>query len=311
MIEGFVYRDSLVRLLPEELHTSETLWIDCKEPSDEDIHRITALAKLHPLTVEDIKSKETRIKYEEFGHYTLIVHKVCEEHRYHHSDDVIFFIIGDRMLITIHKYEVETINSLKINGDKLSSLVQKGVDYILHAILDHEIDLYFPLVERLYDTIGKIDVSIYRNPTEQNINKMFKEKRKVIDLKKTINPTLDVVSRLTKPSDNFIRNELNLYFRDVHDHVARINDILTNCNDQIATTVNERLSISSSKMNQVMQTLTVVATIMMTLTMITGFYGMNIPLPGGNDQISFWFFIGFFIILSVIMIAIFKKMNWL
>ncbi len=319
MFDGYIYRNKeLMRIDFKKFkgfnYIKTRFWLDYNNPSAEDIIKISEFVKLHPVTIEDLQSKEetSRIKYEDFDDYSYIVYSGIKNIS---KDDVemytVYFIIGNRFLITLHKNN-QIINNLKKNEKRTKFLLSKGADYLLHYIIDHEIDLYYPIVEDHEKNIEKLDKDILKNRDKKKLDDLFDTKVINSELKSMVVSTGRMVSRMTKPSNPYIREEVIIYFKDVLDNLLIINDSLQSAKEQIATTISEHNTMLSSNMNEAIKVLTIIATIMMPLTLITGIYGMNLPiLPGGQGKESFYLILGGMFLLSVFMLLYFKRKKWI
>jgi magnesium transporter len=289
-------------------------WLDFENISKEDIEKIKTLIKLHPITIEDLQEEgeEARIKYEQFDDYTFIVFSGIKKITKDEIEPyVLKFIIGKNFIITVHKENMNTINSISSNKKRLTNLMSKGVDYLLYRLIDLEVDLYYPIVEKLEKKIEKADKKILVEKDESELDTLFDIKSINNEIKDLIVPTGRTVLKILKPSNDYIRGEVMIYFRDVYDNIVMINEDLQGIKEQIAGIISERNALLSSNMNQVMKVLTIIATIMMPLTLVSGIYGMNVGLPGQNSVSSFYIIMGIMFFISLIMLAFFKKQKWI
>ena len=289
-------------------------WLDFENISKEDIEKIKTFIKLHPITIEDLQEEgeEARIKYEQFDDYTFIVFSGIKKITKDEIEPyVLKFIIGKNFIITVHKENMNTINSISSNKKRLTNLMSKGVDYLLYRLIDLEVDLYYPIVEKLEKKIEKADKKILVEKDESELDTLFDIKSINNEIKDLIVPTGRTVLKILKPSNDYIRGEVMIYFRDVYDNIVMINEDLQGIKEQIAGIISERNALLSSNMNQVMKVLTIIATIMMPLTLVSGIYGMNVGLPGQNSVSSFYIIMGIMFFISLIMLAFFKKQKWI
>ncbi len=319
MFEGYTYKDKELGKIDLKNFNGFNVkkvrfWLDYNNPSTDQIIKIKEFVELHPVTIEDLQGKEetTRIKYEEFDDYSFIVYTGIKKIS---KDDLelytVYFIVGKRFLITVHK-DNKIINDLKKNNRRKKFLLSRGTDYLLHYLIDQEIDLYYPIVENHEKELERLDKDILKSRDKKKLDDLFDKKVINSELKSMVVSTGRMISKMTKPSNRYIREEVIIYFKDVLDNILIINDSLQTSKEQIATTISEHNTTLSSNMNEAIKVLTIIATIMMPLTLITGIYGMNLPiLPGGQNKESFYLILGGMFLLSVIMLLYFKRKKWL
>ena len=151
----------------------------------------------------------------------------------------------------------------------------RGVDYLLYVLLDTLVDRYFPALDAFDEAIDGLEDAIIADPTPAVLNTIFAMKRNVVQLRKVINPQLESFSRLTSESYGVVQADNLIYYRDVHDHLIRIFEVVDSYRDQMSSALDAYLSMTSNRMNEVMKRLTVVAAIFLPITFLTGVFGMN------------------------------------
>jgi len=316
MIDAYVFDKTVKHIAGKDFAKNfgktTKIWIDLCKPSPDEIALVSKLARLNPITQEDIQMNHHRVKYEEFNEYTFIVFNGILEIK---KDKVkfysVFFAIGKNFVISSHMEDNDVISRLKGSKVKMSGFLKKDISYILHYMLDQEMDKYYPIVEDLFEEIEILDDRISKESKGISLDMIFDKKRVAMELKKSVSPSIDVFARLVKMSDNFVKNDVVIYFRDVYDHAVRINHILEKCQDQISSTVSENLAAASNKMNEIMRVLTLITTFMLPLSVISGIYGMNIPLPWQQERYSILIVLGIMGIVTMLMLLFFRKKKWL
>lgn len=318
MFEGYIYKDKELGKIDLKNFNGFNVkkvrfWLDYNNPSQEEINKISKFVNLHPVTIEDLQGEEetTRIKYEEFDDYSFIAYTGIKKIS---KDDLelytLYFIVGKRFLITVHK-DNKIINDLKKNNRRKKFLLSRGTDYLLHYLIDKEIDLYYPIVENHEKELERLDKDILKSRDKKKLDDLFDKKIINSELKSMVVSAGRMMSRMTKPSNRYIREEVVIYFKDVLDNLLIINDSLQTTKEQIAATISEHNTMLSSNMNEAIKVLTIIATIMMPLTLITGIYGMNLPiLPGGQSKESFYLIMGIMLFVAAVMIYYFKRKKW-
>tara|TARA_Y100000310_G_C20520626_1_gene733485 strand:- start:92 stop:1051 length:960 start_codon:yes stop_codon:yes gene_type:complete len=315
----YVFKDQEVSSInPKEIDSLANrrlrYWLDFENISKGDIEKIKNLVGLHPITIEDLQeeAEESRIKYEQFDDYTFIVFSGIKKVAKDEIEPYILkFIIGKNFIITVHKEKSNTIESLSANKRRLKNLLFRGVDYLLYSLLDNEVDLYYPIVEKLEKQAEKAEKSILIEKDESELDSLFDIKAINNEIKDLIVPTGRIILKILKPSNDYIREDVMIYFRDIYDNIVTLNEDIHGIKDQITGIISEHNAVLSANMNQVMKVLTIIATIMLPLTLISGIYGMNVSLPGQASNLSFYIIMGIMLLISIIMLAFFKKQKWI
>jgi magnesium transporter len=287
------------------------VWIDCTDITVDEASLLRESFDLHPLTVEDLVTSNSRIKIEEFPSYLFCVFYGIRSSGKIHVEEV-DFIIGRNFLITNHKKENPVIRSLLVDEARLASLFKKGVSHIFHKIVDAEVDGFFPVLSTMDDELEKIEEEATTHPTHNVVAKIRKMKRTLSIVKRVVFPQREKLSMLAKNEMRFVSKKLVPYFRDVYDHSIRVADTVENYREAVSGAFDVYMSSVSNNMNQVMKMLSIIATIALPLTVISGIYGTNfVTLPGSRVSFGFWVMVGFMVLLCLSMLYYFRKKKWL
>jgi magnesium transporter len=286
------------------------VWIDITSITEKERDLLTEKFDLHHLTMEDLFSSNTRIKVEEFPKYLFCVfYGITYDSNFHLLE--LDFIIGNNFLITNHKKPIASFDSMKKNTQKLENLLKKGLDFLFHKLLDEEIDNYFPMLEKVDNKVEALEEQVTSNPTPLALNKIMAIKRELIGIRKVAFQQRDKTGFLAKNDYAFFSKKSRPYFRDIYDHAIRVNDSIESHREAISNTYDVYMSSISNKMNEVMRTLSIIATIALPLTVISSIYGTNFNiLPGSESAVGFWIMILSMIALTLAMVMYFKKKRW-
>jgi magnesium transporter len=290
------------------------LWLDLVNPSKEEMDILEKVFELHPLTLEDCINTNTRPKIEQFEKYMFIVmHAAATTPRAQRVRTIELNIcLGKNFIITIHQESIKGVEIAVDRAQKNPAMMSKGPDSLLHLIIDSLVDNYLPVLDVMDNKIGSIETQVLKNPTQKTLNNIFAVKKDVMYLRRFIGPQRDTVNFLSKENFQFINPKRRVYFRDVYDNMIFINDSIDTYRDIINGTFDAYLSTISNRTNDIMKVLTIIATIMMPLTLITGIYGMNfrvmplLALKSGFYIISF-----FMMIIGICMLIYFKRKDWI
>jgi magnesium transporter len=291
------------------------LWVDLAAPSIPEALVLSDTFHFHPLSVEDAMSSRQYPKIEAYdGYLYVILHGIeiqAAEHCFA-THDVDFFL-GPTYLVTVHDGDSRSIAELRDHATRNPKILSEGPVALFHRIVDRMVDHYVPEVEKLENRLDELEEAIFDNPSPALARQILDEKREVASLRRIITPQRDVIARLARRDFVDISTEMSFRFRDIYDHLVRIADDALIFHDRITGMLDAHLSNTSNRLNEVMKVLTVVSTIFMPLTLLTGAFGMNVPLPRfpGSDAAQFWWITAISIAVTVVMLGFFRRKRWI
>jgi magnesium transporter len=247
------------------------------------------------------------------GYLYLILHGIAFEKREHRfvTRDVDFFL-GRHYLVTVHDGHSRSIARLRDVCDKHEHILGDGPVALLHRIVDLMVDHYRPEIEAIEQRIDKMEHEAVLG-RETLVREILTLKRDLSSLRRVVIPERDAVGRLARREFPLISDELAYRFRDVYDHLVRISDESIIFQDRVTGILEAHLSTVSNRLNQIVKVLTVMSTIFLPLTVLTGMWGMNIQLPRfpGSDAAQFWWIGGVMGLIAGVMLAIFRRRGWI
>jgi magnesium transporter len=269
---------------------------------------------LHPLVLEDILSPNQRPKLEDYENYLFTVlkklswNKEQEDFEY----EQISLILGENYVISFQERDTNLFNPIyeRIQVPKGRVRVM-GADYLFYVLIDIIIDNYFTILEKVAEDIENIEDMLIQNPEPETLQLIYRLKRSSIELRKSIWPIRELINKLQREQSNLISDELQIYLRDIYDHIFRISDLLENYRDIIFGMLDMYLSSVSNRMNDIMKVLTMISTIFIPLSFLAGFYGMNFIIYQNFQYDLFIFFIILMTIIGASMFVLFKKKKWI
>jgi magnesium transporter len=321
MLTVLVHRDGVTRragaidpawLAPD---APETCWVDLESPDEPERRLLTDVFHFHELAVEDAMAELHHPKIETYdGLLYLILHRIVPG-----SNDVGFatqdvdFFLGRNFLVTVHHGASQSIEAERGVCEKHHDVLAEGPAGLLHRIIDRMVDRYRPTVDGLEDRLEDLERIVFEEPRTNPLKGILTLKRDVASLRRVALPQRDAVGRLARREFAQIPEALSYRFRDVYDHLVRLTDEALFFQDRVTGLLDAYLSNQSNRLNQVMKVLTVIATIFMPLTVLTGMYGMNVPLPPfpGGDAAQFWWLTALMLALSAGMLWVFRRRDWL
>jgi magnesium transporter len=286
------------------------VWVDVLEPDAHTLSTLKLLFNLHPLAVEDCLHSRQRPKIDAYPENLFLVW-IAPRLTTDLSmiGDEIDIFLGTGFLITSHAKSVAAVDAIASDP---SGPMAHGPEWALHAILDRSVDSMFPVIDMIGDELDRIENELLARVQDGQLQELYAAKRVMLALQKIIGPERDVLRAMAR-HDEFISPEAYLYFQDVGDHVARVADAVDTYRDVASSVMDIYLSAISNRLNVVMKQLTVVATIFMPLTLISGVYGMNVTVgmwPPVDAAWSFWAVIGSFVGIAAGMLYVFKRRGW-
>ncbi len=288
------------------------VWIDITSPKKADFDKINKHIHIHKLTIEDCLKRDASIKLEHFENYNFVVIKGIKYKNSKIKLREIDIIQSKNIVITSHKEPNELFEKLIKDKGILTDTMKKGSDFLLHHLVDLEVDNYFPVLSNIDKKVLKIEDQLFKKSDPNLLNNLFILKRELLNIRRTTMALKDVISLLTKRNIPFISLRVEAYFRDVFDHLISINNLIEDYRGILSNALEVHFSLTSNKMNEVMQVLTIIATIMMPLTLITGIYGMNFRyMPELTWKYAYPLTLLFMLLLGVCMLIYFKKKKWI
>ncbi len=290
-----------------------SIWIDIQDPNDKEIDFLLENMQFHQLTVEDCLIPQQHAKIVFFDDYIfLTIHSFSssvQDFEISLVSDEMDIFMGRNFVVTVHEYPVKIINDLLTaeNGKSKNADLSKGIDYAVYTMLDKFIDSYFPVIENYNKILDILDDKIFKESDPVLMSKILKAKKSLLMVRKYLGPLRAVMSQLIRTNTIFVRAKSLVYYRDVYDHVMLLYDMVENFRDMFNTIMEAHLANTSNRLNEIMKTLTVVATIMMPLTLITSFYGMNVKAPEFEWGLAGYIFVWGILVLTLVFMLIFFK----
>jgi magnesium transporter len=291
------------------------VWVDLFSPSIPELLILTDTFAFHPLAVEDARADLHYPKIEAYdGYLYAILHGMAYEASDEEFDthDIDFFV-GPTYLVTVHNIHSRSIAELQENAVRNPRILGEGPVSLFHRIVDAMIDHYTPELEEFEDRLEQLETAVLERPTPNLIRDILTQKRRVAQLRRIITPQRDVVARLARREFVDIGTDMAFRFRDLYDHLVRFNDDAILFQDRISGILDAHLTSVSNRLNEVMKVLTVVSTVFMPLTLLSGIFGMNVQLVRfpGSDAAQFWWIGGLMAGILAVMLYILRRLRWI
>ena len=287
-------------------------WINISRKNKETIDQICDYFKIHPLIQENILSKSQRLKVEEFTDHLFIVLKRIQPNGDIVKAGHVSLIVGKNYLISFQDNDEDDFSKVKeeirTNKGKIRS---EGPDYLVYRIMDGIIDQTFSIMEKTGEKVESIENELVANPQQSILNKIRALKKEVIFIRRSIWPLRDISTWLQRGESTFVKKTTIPYFREIYDHTVQVIEAIELDRETAAEMTDIYLLSISNKTNEVMKVLTIIATIFIPLTFVTGVYGMNFPhMPEMSWTWGYQLIWIVMIVLGITMMIYFKKKKW-
>jgi magnesium transporter len=296
------------------LSEQNVVWADVSDPTGKDFDELAEEFNFHPLSIEDCRNAHQRPKIEEWPGYYFIV--LYESELVGADDDLelreLNIFLGPNYLVTVHSRPIRAIETAKRLWGEWTDRSGQGAGLLAYLLIDAIVDDYLPLLDVLSDRMDDLEDNIFGDFKPESIQDIFRVKKQLLYLRRSITPLRDVFNTMLRREQPIFPRETLVYFQDVFDHIIRVADTIDNLRDMLGSTMDAYLSVSGNRMNQVMKRLTSISTILMSVTLIAGIYGMNFDFM---PELK-WKFGYIFALLSMVGVGLgiyfyMRKIKWL
>lgn len=292
------------------------LWVDADVPTADETQRILVdLFHFHPLTIEDCTGDPQRPKIEDFGTYMfLVTHAPVGQMSDRKVETTEFDVyMGTNYVVTYHQMPVQALEEHRTAVLRDVRLLARGADRLAADILEHVAGDYLTVLDDVDTELDALEDLIFGRPDDDTVNRLFQVRRQLSGLRRLVAPQREVLNRLAWDSFQPIRAENRIYFREAYDRLVRVTDLIENLRDLASGGLETYLSVTSNRLNLTMRWMAAVNTVLLPLTLIASFYGMNfteLP-PFGHVPVSgAWIVLIGMVVIAGIMAAIFRKREW-
>lgn len=291
-------------------------WFKIKDNiSNNSVNKIAKKFNLHPLVEEDIIETDQRPKLEEYDEYTFIITKLIYFKDKDLIRDELDIIFSDNYIITFEESEnsYDSFPKMNIRLENKGTLLRKlGVDYLLYYILDSIVDGYFDTLETIGEKIDVLEEKVLLKGNREGLEEIRILKKDILYLHKFTWPLREITSSLSRGNSTLVNETTNIYLRDVYSHVIQIIDTTQTYRELLSGLIDLNLSSISYSLNEVMRVLTVISTIFIPITFITGFFGMNFKnMKILNLEYGYIAIVAGMFLIVFLMIYYFRKKKWL
>jgi magnesium transporter len=313
MVDG-VKTQATTGAVAQLVSSGAQFWLDLDGVDEEASDLLANTFRLHPLAVEDAEHFGQRPKIDEFDDFTyFVVHGALPGGT--GTSEMHLFLLA-HCLVTVHHGDCPSLPDVygRIQRHGIADVTPEMT--LLYMIVDSLIDSYFPVLSEFDDRIDELEDEILRQPTEAQLGVLFEMKRSLILLRKVVTPQRDMFAALASGVVELpgMTDEGQRYFRDLYDHLIRIADVVDSYRDLMSGVMDTHVSTVSNRLNVVMKQLTIIATIFLPLSYLTGFFGQNFSLLIGHitGRVPFFVFgLGLEVVAALLLLYFFRRRGWL
>jgi magnesium transporter len=292
-----------------------TVWLDLRDPDREDLSVVSEEFGLHPMAIEDAVHERERPKMDRYrSHLFLTAYGArLDVASGELATSEIAAFVTPQALITVRKDDGLDIGAVVSRWDSSPDLARFGVGFLLHGLLDYIVDGHFEAVQSLDDAVEDLEDDLFstapRNVQVQR--RSFELRKSLVLLRRILIPMREVVNAVMRRDLHIVDEELMPYYHDVYDHVLRAAEWTDSLRDLVTTILETNLTIQGTRMSLITKQVSGWAAIIAVPTLITGFYGMNVPYPGFDKQAGFITSFAIMVLAAVVLYVTFKRRDWL
>jgi magnesium transporter len=293
----------------------EGFWMDIEAPDEEDFEILAKAFEFHPLTIEDVKHGDQRPKLEEYKGYSFMVlfEAILKAGGGLDFEEYFLFLAND-YLVTVHSDPQPHLTDLRKRIEANPSTTKDQPAFLAYLVIDKIVDANFPVLDQLDNTIDELEDTIIDKADPEQLRTIYSLKHDITRLRQLLGAQRDLFQRLISSSLGPDDREMGVYYRDVYDHIIRQYETVDSLRDLLTGAMDVYLSTVSNRLNVTMKTLTVIASLFLPLTFLTGFYGMNFAFLTQvlePPYIAFWIGVGTMLIATGIQFWFFRRRGWI
>lgn len=295
-------------------------WTYIEKPGDQDVEYLAQHFDFHPLNLDDVVSRVQRPKIDEYDdHLFIVLHFPVfdKENRVTTPSEVDIFI-GEDYLVTVHKSGdlkalAKFFKECQLDEETRKNYMGRSSSYLLYHMLDRLVNYCFPILNKMIDNIDKVEDLIFAKAVPETVREMSLMRRDLISFRRVIRPQVSVVEALEGEEYPFFKEEQEVYFGDIADHIRKIWDGLEDCKEVVDGLAETSNWLTSHRIQEIMRVLTIVMALLAPPTLLASIYGMNISLPGGREASLLPMAALVFIMLGIAvgMLFFFRRRRWL
>jgi magnesium transporter len=295
------------------------LWVDFTSEPPETSLPVLQIFDFHPLAIDDALQETHAPKIDDWGDYLYIVlnymRLVNDSKSWDAEIDEVDIFLGRNYIVTHHDNPIPSIEAVWSASQRDPRYWKDGADHLLYKIMDAVVMDYMPIIEKIDDEIDFIEDQVFDEPGSETLARLFTLKRVLLAMRRILLPQREALNKMARDEYQVIDRKDRVFFRDIYDHLVRLHDINESLRDLVGGALDTYLSVINNRMNEVMKTLTIITTLFMPLTFVTGFFGMNFFAANPPQEIwtlplVFYATLGLMLLTPVLMYFWMRRRTW-
>src|SRR5262245_29865268 len=255
---------------------SNITWVDVADPTSGDFDDLAREFGFHPLAIEDCKNEHQRPKIDEYqGYYFIVLYEAEVKPGCDLELRELNIFLGEKYLVTVHSQPIRAITAAQQLWHQWTDLAERKTGLSAYLLMDAIVDNYMPMLDEYSELLEELEAKIFEEFQTESLQEIFRIKKQLLFLRRAVTPLRDVFNTLLRREQPIFSRETMIYFQDVYDHLLRVADAIDTLREIVNSTMEAYLTVSGNRMNSVMKRLTAISTILMSVTLIAGIYGMN------------------------------------
>jgi magnesium transporter len=280
--------------------------VDLEAPTGPQLDLLGREFRLHPLAVEDVRHRQQRPKIDVYGdHYFLVFYRIVPDDAGRPILDEVDLFIAERFLILVHDRPLPVLDQALERF--LRAEPPRVVSALLYGILDALVDDYFPMLDALTNRSEEVEEGIFQKFERSRLQNLLDLKKDLSRLRRVIAPERDSVNVLLRRDPPILDTAHIFYFQDVYDHLIRMTDSIDNDRDLVTTALDAFLTVENNRLSEIVRRLTMISTIFLPLTFVTGFFGMNFARLTGAGDLLLLFALAAMVVLPAGMLWLIRR----
>ncbi len=313
------FKDNSAKLLgsSKELRRpgeGEKLWIDLQDWSEAELAALEKEFGFHPLAMQECVRQNERAKLDDYDDYLFIVtHSISLDGNGRRGvlTSEIDMFLGKDYLVTVHRNPVDVIDEVIKRVEAEHTHATHGMDFVLYLIFDELVDATFPIIDKISDQLEDVEASILKRLEPWQLRELLRIKRLLISIRRVLSPERDVLAMMLRRDDDRIDERTALYFREVYDHVVRSYEQIDVERDLLGNAMDAHMSMNANRSTVIMKQLTILASIFLPLSFMTGFFGQNFSALPFDSKSLFYVELAACVAVPVGMFYWFRRSGWL
>jgi len=295
------------------------LWVDFTSEPPETSLPVLQIFDFHALAIEDALQETHAPKIDDWGEYVYLVLNYMRLMEgaggWDTEIDELDIFLGRNFIVTHHDHPIPPLEAVWNASQRDPRYAKDGADHLLYKIIDAVVMDYMPIIEKIDDEIDLIEDRVFDQPSSEILGRLFTLKRVLLAMRRILLPQREVLNKMARDEYQVIDRRDRVFFRDIYDHLVRLHDINESLRDLVGGALDTYLSVINNRMNEVMKTLTLITTLFMPLTFVTGFFGMNFFSADPPQEVwtlpaAFYATLGLMLLTPVLMYFWMRRRTW-